>query len=150
MKRVLVLVATVALSQVAAAQGVAVLQRQASTPAQEKAERAQTMRLEILRQELGENQAELVAEQAKKTPNSDNIERLQTNITLLNKEIEHAIKTPVPVITHAAIREQTRGRINPAEAGANNPSQAGDETEPTKAFESWDIFHNFGNKEPQQ
>lgn len=135
-------------SGAASAQEAVVLERKPKTDAQAKAAQAQSSRLSILTQELEGVKAQLAAETAKKLPDVDAIDRLQRDITLLRKEIDGANKSPVPVITNVAGGRPAQPRIATAKAGATNPDDQGDEAEatPQVAYESWDIFHNFGKR----
>lgn len=132
----------------ASAQEAVVLERKPKAEAQVKAAQAQASRLQILTQELESVKQQLAAESAKKMPDVDVIDRLQRDITLLRKEIDAANKSPVPVITNVAGGRPAQPRIATAKAGATNPDDQGDEAEtPAQiAYESWDIFHNFGKR----
>lgn len=150
MRLVLLLPALLALlvSSTASAQEAVVLERKPKTEAQAKATQAQISRLSILTQELDSVKAQLAAETAKKMPDVDVVDRLQRDVTLLRKEIEAANKSPVPVASFAASGRPAQSRIAPAKAGVTNSDDLGDEgdSSPQIAYESWDIFHNFGKR----
>jgi hypothetical protein len=113
-----------------------------ATPAQSTAMKAHVDRLAILTQERNDLLSKL--QKAEKDGDKDALTRTQADLQALDREIAQVTRGPVYEITRTAPAQSPTAS---APLGAVNPAQP--PASEVVTYESWDVFKNFGKKEPK-